>query len=716
MCFKGKIMKQFYIFIDETGSFSYLDKPGNCFIGGWVCQCDKIPKNFDKRLRVLLQECVEWFNDKQYASKKLKYPEDMHFMPLHTPASRRNKYDQHITVTPDQIQPFFKAVFEAIKPSTALVFRSFGLPVIIPHEQAAYTEILRNTLLQLVSNKIFSTATSLKIIIASRRTAELLGYSGKKDPKKYEKYLADNLAREIQRTRSVKKKKIEISFASARKNPGLIIADFFCGAMKKNNYLNKVEINPDIYSFEAGYRLINLPTQEQLSYMCRHNPVAALEHGIQLYCGQSPTAIKTKEKLLDRLKNIYVTLTMDQKEVFLRSIGEYLENNLTQKATRYLFLNQGYEIIKALRYMIPDEASRMHRYELRIAAGLGLQNIRIASHQGRCDHSLIKKHIAFLGQWAHQIFSNRLEYIQHLVDTSLMAAQLEDFNQLHFAQVETTLTPVRKLYDDIFKATSATAGQVQYDENYAKLEGTYAQMCGFLYDLTGQEHYYQLAEEGLKNDIAACRPEDHVWEQGMGFLTALYWKRQDLAKTREQFCLEIGADADIKSNLYHLGHIPYDQEEKIFFLLHHLYLCALAQRNDEVIKGLEGMRDRVLNNRRISSYPMMLSAKWLAVLLMVGNKADKAIELLEKAAATPFKGDDFTYGFIRLPIKILLHQCKVKLGKSTEFNLQTNIDILDQQNPGTKAQLEKLGVNKFSGVPKDWDSYAVASFPPYYYA
>lgn len=704
-------MQQFSIFIDETGSFSYLDSVKNCFVGGWVCRDRESHELTDKSLKDMLQTSVKNFNSGKTGKDQLIFPRDMHFNPLHTPLTQRNQNDTEITVSPEDIPPFFVDVFTRVAPVTELIFRSQGMPVVIPHEQAAYMEILRNTLIQLLKEKLFAKEPALRIVVAGRRTGVLLGYGGQKNPRAYEGYIAKKLTDELQKLSDLKD--ITVQFGSARKSPGLMLADFFCGAMKRSKYLGEMKDKIVKYPFSAGYRLIKLNIDEQLMYLREHNPVAALMQGIQIYTG-----LKTKDDLrgcMTAIRKIYAAMTPDEQEQFQNLIRNYLEDNLSRKETRYDFLDEAEIILSVLRELLPTSPDDMSPAELRLQTELGLNSLRIASHRGCCDNALVRNHLNFLYRYVGRSFSNRLEYIQHLVNSALMVSQLQDFNQLKFEDVENTIKPVRDLYQKVSSAAAAGGVHFLHDENSAKLEGTYAQMCGFIYDMTGKEEYYRLAEEGFLKDIDSCRAGDPAWEQGMGFLTALYWKKGDLPKTRDQFCKEIGKDPG--ADLFQLGtNNLYDSRRKSFFLLHHLYLCALAQKQGEQISGLNLLKEELLSNPRITKYPEMLSAKWLAVLFMKMDDFGEALELLQAPATISPTGSGFTIDFIRLPIKMLAHQCRLALEKQSSFKMMKEIDGLERQRENIKKLLDNLGLNKLGSVPAKWDPYEVAALPPFYYA
>jgi hypothetical protein len=739
-------MNQYKIFVDETGTFSSIDRPDNCFVGGWVYKAPGEQEPQQNELAGMLKNSIKSFNKAHLNTdiKKLVYPRDMHFAPLHTPFSIRNqKYRNLWYGSREEIGPFFHDAFHKIALKTVLMFRSQGLPAIIPHEQAAYFEILRNTLIQLLKEKVFIRDSSLRICIASRRTETLLGYAGIKNPDEHESYLAEKLKEEL--VAASKIKMIEIEFSGATETPGLIWADFFCGAMKEKGYFDDtMKAKLKIYPFAAGYRLIRLKSKEKLEYLHQQHPVAALIHGIQVFTGISgKKETKTAVNWLTLLQEIYRSISIDERKDFLKNIGNYIESNLTRKSTRYEFLDEAEAILKALRGILPDQADKMNTDELRLQAEIGLHRLRIASHRGSYGSALVTAHVKFLQQYAGHIFSNRIEYAQHLVDAALMAAQLQDFNRLSFEAVETTIKPVQELYQKLYMAADALGSYLKYDENFAKLKGTYAQMCGFLYDMTREEHYFTEAEQGFKDDIKACRPDDHAWEQGMGFLTALYWKKGDLARTEAQFCKEIKTSLTSPS-LYCLDNIAslYDPRKKAFFLLHHLCLCALAQekKSSGYVSGLETIKTELLNNPRINRYPEMLSAKWLAVLFMksnddgitmdsegkwisenpksymVGTDYGCAMQLLDAGEKVLPRGDDFTIGFIRLPIKMLAHKCRLALGHPSSFNLEREVRNLEERRSGATDLLNRMGLEKLDKDPANWDPYAVAALPPFYYA
>ncbi len=185
-------MIEYYIFIDETGSFSYRNTKS--FIGGWVCRKESL-KCLERKLR----GCVERFNyflGKERKTQYLIYPHHLHFMPLHVRNTRKIK-DQSISVTPHLVPKFFRDVFREIEENSLFIFRSTGKPFIIANEHSGYMDVLRNTLLQLIDEPLFTPDSRIHILIGHRRMEMTYGLEGFKNWKDYENYISKCLTKEL---------------------------------------------------------------------------------------------------------------------------------------------------------------------------------------------------------------------------------------------------------------------------------------------------------------------------------------------------------------------------------------------------------------------------------------------------------------------------------------------------------------------------------------
>ena len=151
-------MDTLYIFIDETGSFSYRDSLS--YVGGWVSN----KRGCFKKVENKFQQSVKKFNtylkskDQNYS---LDYPTHTHFMPLHLKDLRTDK-DLAIPLVPKYAPVLCQDIFDTLREETLLVFKSSGKPAIIANEQAAYIDILRNTLIQLLDEDQFVDYTHIK--------------------------------------------------------------------------------------------------------------------------------------------------------------------------------------------------------------------------------------------------------------------------------------------------------------------------------------------------------------------------------------------------------------------------------------------------------------------------------------------------------------------------------------------------------------------------
>lgn len=703
-------MANFFVYIDETGSFSYQGIQ-NSFVGGWICKNDG---QLRQHLEKILKESVTKFNGIQ-KKKILHYPQDLHFMPMLTPRDKRFAQDQHIKIQHTEAPSFFNEVFERLgQVDSIAVFRSVGGPAIVAHEQAAYMEILRNTLIQLLDHALLPRDYTLTITIARRRTKELTGYLRRQDLPKYEKYLAGKLKDELSATFPGQgRRTINISFGDGAKNPGLILADFFCGAMKKapGHYLSRFSLTK--YQFAHGYRVIGPNVMHQVTYLLDQDVSAGILHGLEIACESND------DNLLSLLQDTYTGLSVNEAGKVHAVLHRHLDNLLIHRPDRYDLLETGKSYIRSIRQLLPSTPEEMTNDQLRLKAALDLHSIRITSHQGGICSDLVHSYIAFLHDFGARFIKNRMEFMQRLIDGSLIGVQVEAFNRLRFDKVEQNLAPVRDLYDRAYNHLPGLPDMP--DENRAKLEGSMGQMYGFLADLAGtereREEYYLQAEKSLKEDITACQPGQPAWIQGMGYLTVLYWKQEDLDKAIPQFFLETETtDSAIQGNLFHLEHSRcFNCRQSPYFLLHRLNLCALARKNGRQITGLKKIKPYIGDDRQICYYPRSLSAKWLALLFMYENDYQSALDLLN-TVLDPGESHDFTIKFILLPHELLRTLCLHRLGRESSFSLTEEIVTLTEMEPGAETVCRQLDLDRFVNYSSDWDPYEVAALPPYYYA
>ena len=427
--------------------------------------------------------------------------------------------------------------------------------------------------------------------------------------------------------------------------------------------------------------------------------------GTQIY------AAKRDAELLKDMQLIFDKLDRREKRRLFHSWKNYLDVLLRKSPDRYDNLKEAESALKCIKRLLPSDFKKMDNDTLRMFADLGLQKIRIASHRGKIEDGVVRSHIAFIKDFSQRIFRNRMEYMQHQIDASLIAVQVQAFNPLKFDEAENNIKPIREKYEAMFQPEFSRGNII--DENRAKLEGTYGQICGFLYNLTREERYYDQAEKSLKNDIAACVYGEHVWEQGMGFLTSLYWRNGKLRQAIESFLEESQAPKD-SSSLFDLSETSlFGGFEKPFLLLHRLYICALAAEKGEKIRGIEAVGKKMLSLNGLDRYPWFLSAKWLAVLYMKQGKFKGARKLLLRAVR---HDKNFTLAFVRLPVKMLLHLCNHHLNIPSDFSLKSEIAYLEELRPGVGKILEQLGIERFYSKPGRWNFYETAVFPPFYYA
>lgn len=703
-------MANYTIYIDETGSFSFRNR--GSFIGGWICKSDDV-----KQIKSILRASVTYFNNYLTSNNIqniiLDYPSHLHFMPLHLSELRKSK-DNNISVDPGDINIFFTNFFDSIKNVTLQVFRSTGKPVFMPNEQATYIDILRNTLLQLIDQSILSSQTMiLDIVIAHRRTPSLYGEEGYTDTLAYERHIIDGLTNELQDAFVSNKPQLNITFSDARYEPGLITADFFCGALRKGPWTkyNYLEDFKEVmkFSFSKGYKRIGSRMVQKLRHFQEiDSPAAAIQ------CVDVLSANPLNDEMRSLLDSILRRMKTNDKSIFCSSIINLLHERLENDPERYSHLESMNELINILDSTLSNNYDTMTQMELQLFAALRINKILIDSHLGKTSCTDINHFLSFLDDIGEIAFDNQMLIMQQRIDAVLMGVQITAFNTFKFDQIEDILKDITSRYYSMFKDEFEENGVK--DKNLARLEGTLGQMYGLQYDLEKDKYYFEMAEICLKKDINACITNSASWEQGMGYLTTLYWKHNDFEKCINQFLNESGAVDEDRDAIFDLNNInDFRGGDKPFIQLHRLYLCALATKNNVSIKGLITAKEYLLKNHNIHQYPYILSAKWISILFIIIGDFKNAIDILDSALAKKER-DEMTIDVIRIPLKLLHHSCLKKIGRNSNYSCQNEVRAIREQEEDIAKVLENLGIEKYYQDESDWSAYEIGRLLPFYFS
>jgi hypothetical protein len=695
-------MANITIFIDETGSFS---RKSRSFIGGWVCKSDDV-----SNIKGMIKSSVRFFNDylkaEQLESYTLEYPEDMHFMPLHLQKLREGK-DSSITVPPEHAPVFFSHLFKEIHNITLQVFRSTGKPVIKPNEQAVYIEILRNTLLQLLDQSVsLYENVKLDIIIAHRRHPSLYGEEGIKDYRAYENHLKEELTKELVGAFTINKPAINITFADARYTSGLIVADFFCGALRweDNSYLK--EYKETKYPFANGYKQIGSRMIQRIRFVEETDvPLAAM------LCADVLSGDPQNSEVKSFLVSLLGKMTSSDKSFFCKSMIDLFTEKLDNDPDRYTYLHNMNELLTILLPILSTDYGNMPQSELQLVAAIFLNKIRIDSHIGKVNcHDGIKQFLSFLDEYGELTFDNQMQIMQQRIDVTLLGVQLDEFNSFKFDDIESTLKDVKDKYYGMFNFEPEK--RPVKDNNLARIEGTLGQMYGFQCDIEKDNDFFEMAELCLQTDISACIKNTSSWEKANGYLTSLYWKNRDLDKAIIQFLKESGTDLKNRDEIFELDKVNlFSARKKPFIQLHRLYLCALASKNNIKITGLLTEKEYLLKQCDVTAYPLILSAKWLAILFLMDGDCDNAIEILDAALANEQAENR---DIINLPLQLLQHYTLINLGKKSNFVCQNEVEMYADLNKEIKDSLLKLGVERYYQHESEWSVYEIGTFLPFY--
>jgi hypothetical protein len=413
-------------------------------------------------------------------------------------------------------------------------------------------------------------------------------------------------------------------------------------------------------------------------------------------------------------KTIVDNLDQYQKALFYDAIIKQMDEYLFENPDRYNNLDLVENLIGVLQKNLPSNHEEMSSMELRLQAALKLNAIVIASHRGKTSNGLLQSYLAFLDEYGDAAFGNQLEIIQYRIDAVLMGAQVQAFNAMRFEEVENILKETRNEYIKLFENKLDQKGVK--DRNAARLEGTLGQMYAFQYDMTGDDIYYEFADDHLTKDVAACIPGTAEWEQGMGYLTDLYWKNTELHKASEQFLKEAQASESNIDLIYDLAKLDQFQSmTKPFIFLHRLKLCALARKQGITIKHHEKAAEFLLDMKNIHRYPQSISAKWLGILNAMEGKYTPALMLFKEALKTD-DGCGFTVDLIQLPLKLCRHICMKAAGRRSNFDCEKEVLRLDKRQKGAKETLRQLGIEQYYGEIDPGSLYDVGTILPFYYS
>jgi hypothetical protein len=242
-------------------------------------------------------------------------------------------------------------------------------------------------------------------------------------------------------------------------------------------------------------------------------------------------------------------------------------------------------------------------------------------------------------------------------------------------------------------------------------------MYAFQADFHSDQIYFEMAEDALKSDIALCRPDTPYREQGMGFLTVLYWKAGKLTEAMRQFALESGADPGDSHQIFDLSNVnTFNERGRPFILLHRLQVCALAARAGQPLSGLDSIKDFLFKECRLDRYPWVLCAKWAAILLAMAGREEDALAMLREAGPDGTPEDQFTIQLLRLPLKMVQHICRRRLTLRSGFHFGKELERLEQIVEGIGSKIEHLADGRFDGPVSEWDLYGAGILLPFNYS
>jgi len=688
------------IFIDETGNFAKKTRAQRHtdFIAGWVCR-----EKFTFVLKNLLVQTAEPFNREIRENDGddfiLKIPDHLHFIPLHLP-EKRIKKDQHIKVPEAKVRDMISAIFAAIEKDVLLVFRSYGFPRYYANEQAAYLEILRAAVLQLLDDLPLQRDDRVHIVIAARRIKSLMGEYGYTNIRQYETYLCESLKKEISESfRSKNMGLPHITVEDARESAELAAADLFCGALRwaDYDYLHAYKNSGKVREYSIHSAFIHIPNRSvpRIAYIFENDPVMGLIQGF-LHLAQNPG----NAEMENALRSMCAKLTDEDKKDFAKELEYMLHEKVTADPYRYRNLDAFLHLA--------DEIDRFFT-EKHIRAVTWKYRIRIMSHKGGTDIETVRGYLNLLDKDGAEIWGSMYHAAQERLETLLFIVQPAAFNVFRFDAVEAYLSEEIRKYETLFPDKRQT------DETRAKLEGTIGQMYGFLCDFPDGEAFFEDALLYLQKDLAHCRKHSHTWFQAAGYLTSLYFKKGDYANALQSFLQETRSENRTEEEVFDLSKQDlFCSKQGDFFLLHRLYLCALGLKNGKTLIGEDYLAEKLLTGENRNQYPVFLSVKWLGVIYALKGNWERAWDLFTSVDTS--RTENFTLDVLRLPIRILAHLSARKLGKKSDLDLEKDLRELEKRMPGIRSTLKKLGLENYRNYNDAWDVYEIARIMPFYYS
>jgi len=687
----------YYIFIDETGNFIKSKNRNTNYVGGWVC--GQGSKRYTEALEKKINQSVQKYIQMNNLNIEFPVPDYLHFIPLHLLENRKKK-DAHIQVPFQYVQPILSEIFSTINNDVLLVFRSTGFPYFCANDQAVYIEILRATLHQLIDDLNITARDKVEIVIAERRLDRLMGLYGIDNPRDYENSLSEAIKNEMLKIFALKqlhKDQVNIFFSSARKNITLAVADLFCGALrwKKYNYLEDYHQKIKRYSIHNAFIYIPNRTTSIIDNILEHDPGMGL-----LLAFEALSNNQNQEELIRYVNKLCKNIDSEAKESFNQELRLFLKEKLVDDPTRYQNLDQ-------MSILIQEIEKRFN--EKYIIATLKFYRIKIMSHMGSKNVESLEEYCHYLELYGPEIFGNMYIVAQEKIEAMLTIVHPAAFNIFKFERVEDYLSKEIERYETIFPDVPN-----RIDETRARLEGTIGQMYGFLSDYPGNEDMFEFAEEYLKLDVSHCRKNSRFWYQGMGYLTSLYYRKRMLDKAIDSFMIETNSEKNDPADIFNLSKLYlFKSNEDDYFLLHRLYLCALANKvNKTTIKSPGELMNQLLENKNKSKYPIFLSVKWLSVIYAQKGDIKTALNILKSIDIKPVQ-DGFAVDVTKLPIKLLVHLYKKKQNLRSSFDLDRELNLLEEREKGIKENLISLGIQR---INEDTDYFDVAQVLPFYYS
>lgn len=733
-----------HVFIDESGRFSPSD-PG--IVGGFVVEHQALQGCLDA-----FRDAVVSVNTEVSPEEALRFPGDIHMAPLHKEEGERNKNGrkerENDRFPANRAGQLFSTIFEGVRPYVVNVFTTNGQPPICTGPMADYMEVLELAILSLVS-ALHGRDTQLRFHISSRnfflRNWLHTGDASETEQRKardeyYRKHVGVRLLREVaaqfgeqtaervafhfQHDFNAGVKEIKATFGrldgprkgDARYQVFYHLADSFVTAQSRRyrgrRYLADYESMTRVFDYGTRGQFSAVYTGDRVKRLFEYSPAAAALELITLAAPGAKLGM-TDTDFNNLCSTIFGSLTENDKSELLQRIEDYLNTELHDSGTRYARLDTIEAFTASTRNMLLGlHAGLFTDQAPRISLCLLKADSMIKAHRGGLARDTFGEFWDGVKELADSAWATYAEYLHEKCEFALTFVQQASFNRFDFEGVENQLDELYREYRKVHELAPDF-----HDNDWARIRGTQGQMYAMLAEVTPpgdeREEYWRWADDAFTEDERHAAKDKDSLKQVRGYRTTLAFKRGDLEGLTACFAAEAGL-GDVSTD--HIvaqtdpGYAGGDSNE--FYLLHRLYVCALAARQGRTVARQEPLRQYFMQQdpTSVAGYPTFLSLKWLAWLEFAGGNPESAHELL--SLLNPPATAGFTTKAIMLPLLMGRAKLASMRGKTDPFRVDTFVKELADEDAAAAERVKAL-VSRANGDTDDdylWNTFGMMPF------